>query len=97
MAKVCNCSEDVLVLAFISELQVPHPLYKHMLKHDISQMSEVLSRAQPHIQLEEAMKNFVNHSLKRGNDGEKMNSQGMTPTNADNHSWGQPAFKKQAF
>jgi len=41
-------------------------------------MSEVLSRAQPYIQLEEAMKSSVNHSLKRGNDGENMNSQRET-------------------
>jgi len=49
-------------------------------------MSEVMSRAQPYIQLEEVMKSFVNHSLKRDNDGEKMNSQHETPTHASNQN-----------
>ena len=35
-------------------------------------MSEVLSRAQLYIQLEEAMKSSVNHSLKHSNDGERI-------------------------
>ena len=51
LAKVFHCDEDVFVLAFISGLQVSHPLYKHLLKYDVTQMSEVLSRAQPCFQL----------------------------------------------
>jgi len=45
LAKVRNCGEDVSVLAFISGLQVSHLMYKHLLKHNVTQMSEVLSRA----------------------------------------------------
>ena len=41
-----------------------------MLKHDITQKNEVLSRAQPNIQLEEAMKSSANLSLKCGNSRE---------------------------
>ena len=40
------------VLAFISRLQVIHPLYKQLLKHNVAKMSEALSQAQPYIQLE---------------------------------------------
>ena len=69
-----SCGEDVYALVFISRLQVSHPLYKHLLKHDITRMSEVLSRVQRYIQLEEAMKSPINNSLKRDNEGEKMNS-----------------------
>ena len=43
LAKVPNCNEDVSTLAFISELQISHALYKHLLKHDLTRMSEVLS------------------------------------------------------
>jgi len=45
-------------------------------------MSEVLFWAQLYMQLEEDMKSSINRSLKRGNDGEKMNSQTETPTQA---------------
>jgi len=37
-------------------------------------MSEILSRAQPNIQLEEAIKTFSNHSAKHGDDGRKSKS-----------------------
>ena len=56
LVKVFNYVEDISALAFISWLHVFHPLYKHLLKHDVTRMSEVMSRAQPYIQLEEAMK-----------------------------------------
>jgi len=45
LAKVPNCDEDVSALTFIIGMQVSHPLYKHLLKHNVTQMSEVLSRA----------------------------------------------------
>jgi len=57
LAKVSSCGEEVSAFAFINGLQVLHP-YKHLLKHNFTKMSEVLSRAQPYIQLEETMKAF---------------------------------------
>ena len=63
LTKVSNCGEKVSALAFISGLQVTHPLYKHLLKQ-VSKMSEILSRTQPYIQLNEAMKASANHSTK---------------------------------
>ena len=50
-------------------------MYKYLLKYDVTLMSKVLSRIQPYVLLEEAMKSSVNHSLKRSNDVEKINSQ----------------------
>jgi len=41
------------------------------------------------------MKSSVNHSLKRGNNGQKTNLQGEISTHAGNR--GQPAFEKHAF
>ena len=74
LAKVSNCGEDISALAFISELQVSHPMYKHLLKHNVTWMGEVLSRDYPYIQLEEAMKIFFNHTLKYGDVREKLKS-----------------------
>jgi len=37
LPKVFNCSEDISALTFTSELQISHPLYKHLLKHNITQ------------------------------------------------------------
>jgi len=62
LTKVSNCDEEVFVLAFISRLQVTHPLYKHLLKHNVAKMSEAFSQAQPYIQLEEAIKTSSNPS-----------------------------------
>ena len=49
LTKGSNCSEEVSVLAFVSGLQIIHPLYKHLLKHNIAKISETLFRAQPSI------------------------------------------------
>jgi len=59
LAKVHNCSEDVATLTFISWLRVTHPLYKYLVKYNITLWSEVMYRAQLYIQLEKAMKSFA--------------------------------------
>ena len=74
LVKVSNFGEDVSTLAFTRGLQVSHSLYKHLLKHNITQMSELLPRAQPYIQLEEAMKSSVDHSAKHDDDRKKSKS-----------------------
>ena len=71
LAKVSNYGDEVSAVAFISGLHVIHPLYKHLLKHNIAKMSEALSRAQPFIQLEEAMKASSIPSKKLSEDGMK--------------------------
>ena len=71
VAKVHNCNEHVVALAFISGLWVTHPLYKHLVKY-VTRWNEVLYRAQPYIQLEEAMKSSANQSLNRDDDGENL-------------------------
>ena len=57
-------------------------MYKYLLKHNIAKMSEVLSRAQPYIQLEEARKASSNHSAKSGEGGGKSKS----PHEASKHT-----------
>jgi len=74
LAKVPNCSEGVYALTFISGMRLSNPLYKHLLKHNVTRMSKILSQAQPYIQLEEAMKTFSNYSVKPGDHGEKSKS-----------------------
>ena len=34
LTKAANCGEDISALTFFNRLQVSHPLYKHLLKHD---------------------------------------------------------------
>jgi len=58
-------------------------------------MSEVLSRAQPYIQLEEAMKASSNHYTKPGDNGGKLKSPREAPDHAQDRHRGQPAYKKQ--
>ena len=97
LVKVLNCSEDVSTLAFISRLQISYPCistYKSMMSRG---WVKFLSRAHPYIQLKEVMKSSVNHSLKRNNDGEKMNSQCETLTHAGSQNQGQLTFKRQAL
>jgi len=85
LTKVSNCDEKVYALAFISGLQVTHPLYKHLLKH-VTKMSEALSGAQSYIQLREAMKASSNNSAKPSDDGTKLKSIREAPDHApDRH------------
>jgi len=79
LAKVFNCGEDVSALIFISGLLVSHSPYKHLLKHTVTRMSKILSRAQPYIQLEKAMKNSFNHTAKHSDVGEKSKSHMKPP------------------
>jgi len=36
LVKVHNCREEASALAFISGLRVTHPLYKHMVKYNVT-------------------------------------------------------------
>ena len=90
LVKVSNCGEDVSALVFISGLQVTHLKYKHLLKHNITRINEVLSRAQLYIQLEKAMENSANHSAKRSDEGGNSKSLHETSAHAQDRNWGQP-------
>jgi len=72
MALVYNCNDDVVAAAFISGLQVSHSFYKHLVKHKVTKMRDNLFRAQKYIQIEDATRGAINHSPKRGNEGEKL-------------------------
>ena len=54
MAMVYNCSNDVIAATFIVGLQTDHFFYKHLVEHDITNMKDILSRAQKYVQMEEA-------------------------------------------
>jgi len=43
LVKIHNCSEDASALVFINGLQVTYPLYKHLMKYNVTCWSEVLS------------------------------------------------------
>jgi hypothetical protein len=53
-AKVHHCSDDVAAAAFISGLQVKHAFFASLVKHDVTEMCEILRRAPGYIHLEEA-------------------------------------------
>jgi len=82
-------------LIFISGLQISHPLYKHLLKHNVTRTSKVLSRAQSYIQLEKSIESSVNHSLKRNNYRKKMNSHHVTLTRDNNKNRGEPPSRNK--
>jgi len=60
-------------------------------------MSEVHSRAQPSIQLEETMKASSNHSAKPGDDGGKTRSPREPPATLQTDIWGSPLTKSKRF
>jgi len=43
MALVYNYNDDVAAAVFISGLQVSHTFYKHLVKHDVTKMRDILS------------------------------------------------------
>ena len=49
MALVYNCNDGVAVVAFISEMQVTHFFYKHLVKHEVTKMRDILARVQKYI------------------------------------------------
>ena len=61
LVKIHNYSEDAYALAFISGLRVTHPLYKHLVKYNVTRWSEILYQVQSYIQLEKAMKSSPTH------------------------------------
>jgi len=65
----------VVAAAFISGLQVTHSFYKHLVKHEVTKMRDILARAQKYIQIEDATRRSANRSPKRGGEVEKQKSQ----------------------
>ena len=97
LTKVSNCGEEVAALTFISGLQVAHPLYKHLLNHNVTKISEILTRAQTYIQLEETMKASSDRPAKPSDGGGKSKSPREAPDHSPERHQGQPAHKRQAF
>ena len=57
MALIYNCNDDVTVAAFTAGLKINHSFYKHLVKHDVTNMKDILSRTQKYIQVEKATRN----------------------------------------
>ena len=53
MALVYNCNDDVAAAAFISGLQVTYSFYKHLVKHEVIRMRDILTCPQKYIQIED--------------------------------------------
>ena len=65
MALLYNCNEDVVATAFISGLQVTHSLYKHLVKNDVTKMSDILVRAQKYMQIKDATRSASTRPLNK--------------------------------
>ena len=46
---IYNCSDDVEMTVFIARLQTDDSFYKHLVKHNITNMKYILSRSQKYI------------------------------------------------
>ena len=46
MALIYNCNDNVTTTAFISRLEINHFFYKHLVKYDVTNMKDILSRTQ---------------------------------------------------
>jgi len=60
-------------------------------------MSEVLSRVQPYIHLEETMKTSSNYSVKPGDHGEKLKSPHEAFVHTQDRTWGSLPTKDKHF
>jgi len=45
IALVCNCNNDIVAAAFTARLQTNHSFYKHLVKHDVANLKDIMSRA----------------------------------------------------
>ena len=94
MVMIYNCSDDVAAVAFIIWLQTDHFFYKHLVKHDITNTKEILSRAQKYVQLEEATWGSTTRPPKQESDIEKRKPRSVPPKKTQNR--GQNGFKKRS-
>ena len=92
MAMVYNCSDEVVAAAFIAGLQADHSFCKHLVKQDITNMRDIQSQAQKHVQLEETMCNSMTQPPKQESEGKKIKLQSAPPKKAQNRK--QNGFKK---
>jgi len=80
MAHVYNYNEDVAATMFISGLQVTHSFCKHLVKHEVTKMRDILFRVQKYIQIED--ETAANRSPKKGGEGESRNHNLLHPRRA---------------
>ena len=70
MALVYNCNDDVAAVAFISGLQLTHSFYKHLVKHEVTKMRDILTHARSIFKLRILPKVLPTLSQARGQSGE---------------------------
>jgi len=69
MATIHNCSDEVAAAAFIGGLLPTHKFFEVLVEHGVTQMSEVVRRAQGLIQVEETKRSALNVAHKTFNGG----------------------------
>ena len=91
-AKVHHCSDDVAAATVISGLQVNHDFYASLVKHNVTEMTEILHRAPGYIQLEEVRSNTA-----KGKTPEKAKSKSDTSTRNQGQNKGGNNSKKPPY
>jgi len=84
MALIYNCNEDIAAIAFISELQAIHSFYKHLVKHEVIKIGDILFRVQKYIQIKDATRSATNRSTKKGDEGQKLKPELAAPKKSQN-------------
>ena len=88
MALVYNCNDNVAAAAFVSRLQVTHFFYKHLVKHEVTKMRDILSRTQKYIQIKDVTRSAFDRSISEEDKGEKLKSQPAFPKKNQNRASG---------
>jgi hypothetical protein len=70
VATIHNCSDEVAAAAFIGGLPPTHKFFEVLVEHGVTQMSEVVRRAQGLIQVEETKRSALNVANKSSNGGD---------------------------
>ena len=82
MATIHNCSDEVAAAAFISGLPLTHKFYEVLVEHGVTQMSEVVRRAQGLIQVK-TKRSAMNVANKLSNgEGDKEQKKGNSGGNS---------------
>ena len=86
MALEHNCNNDVAAAPFVIGLLVTHSFNKHLVKHEVTKMRDILSRAQKYIQIENATRNALDWSFKGEDNREKPKPQPAFPKKTQNQA-----------
>ena len=69
-------------------MQVTHSFYKHLVKHKVTKMRDILFGVQKYIQIEDATRSAANRSPKKSGEGKRPKPQPAAPKKSQNQTYG---------